>query len=85
VIDAHDVDGPGGLVDPVDHSVGAAPCRVVSGWFMGEWPACPVRVVQQCAGQELGDCCRDCYWQSAMEAAFMDEHVSPPGRVSRFG
>jgi hypothetical protein len=31
VIDAHDVDGPGGLVDPVDHLVGAAPCGVVSG------------------------------------------------------
>jgi len=50
MVDAYDVDSPGGLVDPVDHSVGAAPSGVVSGKFTGEWLAYSVRVVQQCAG-----------------------------------
>jgi hypothetical protein len=31
VVDAHDVGGPGGLIDPVDHAVGAAPRGMVPG------------------------------------------------------
>ena len=31
VIDAYNVDGSAGFVDPVDHLVSAAPCGVVSG------------------------------------------------------
>jgi hypothetical protein len=83
MVDAsYNVDSPGGLVDPVDHSVGAAPRGVVSGKFTGEWLAYSVRVVQQCAGQELGDCCRDRYRQPAWRS--LDEDAAG-GRGQRQG
>jgi hypothetical protein len=77
MVDAYDVDGPGGLVDTVDHPVRAAPRGVVPGWFTGEWLAYPVRVVQQCAGQEFGHRRCDRYWQSAGRS--LDEDA-PGGR-----
>jgi hypothetical protein len=45
VIDAYDVDGPFGLIDSVDHSVSAAPYRMITGELAGEWLANPVRIV----------------------------------------
>jgi hypothetical protein len=46
VIDAYDVHDPYGLIDAVDHPVGAAPCGVISVQLAGERLANPVRVVQ---------------------------------------
>ena len=74
MVDAYDVDRPGGLADTVNHPVRAAPRGVVPGQFTGERLAYPVRVVQQCARQELGHRRRDRYRQSAWPS--LDEDAS---------
>jgi hypothetical protein len=45
VINAYDVDGPRGLIDAVDHSIGAPACGVIADQFAGEWLTDPMRVV----------------------------------------
>jgi hypothetical protein len=82
MVDAYNVDSPGGLVDPVDHPVRAAPRRVVPGQFTGERSTHPVRIVQQCARQELGHRRRDRHRQSAWRSLGEDP---PGGRGQRQG
>jgi hypothetical protein len=65
VIDTYDVYGSGGFVNAVDHPVGAASCGVVPGQLACERLADPVRVVQQCSGQELSHRRGDRNWQTA--------------------